>query len=445
MDDVLTRLPLDLTGQNPENLVRETHALVNHEGISARFFQLDHGGFYTRSLVVYDGEGNQLTKNRDYIATFYYKIPSDYTGLDITGVVGITNVDVIGPVVVTANMVGGDYAINLDAVDTVVGYYQDNPTASVDWKGITGEPTPYPPGGLQDDRWALEGFESFNKNLEFLIRAVLYGDQEAYTDLRLYAHAKMEEFQDELSGLSDLITEHIDDQDNPHGLTKTQIGLALVMNYAFGDDAAGLDGIPEYYADPRHLGLLKDRFDTNFNAHENDPDNPHETTPGQADTYSQAEVDSRAGERLGVTDTAVDSTAFGGRTLIETVRHSQAQLDTAFFTQGRVAPQHMGLGNHNNNAVLRGNGRWDNTESVFGSEVASAGNNILFIGYQGSLNSALGHIRATYSNISEYPVGTVVFFRIDFSHRQGTGNGVSYKNVELLRAAQRRSSGWAIT
>lgn len=148
----------------------------------------------------------------------------------------VLNPNINGKVFVSAQMVGGDFAVNLSAADEVYRYYRDNPNETITWGGYTGEASVYPPGGLQDDLWELDGFEPFNKQLEYYIQAILYGDQEAYGDLRDYVNTGMDGFLQRIA--QDLLTlrDHIDDQDNPHETTKAHVGLGLVANYPFAED-----------------------------------------------------------------------------------------------------------------------------------------------------------------------------------------------------------------
>ncbi len=57
----------------------------------------------------------------------------------------------------------------------------------------------------------------------------------------------------------DMIQQHIDDRDNPHGVTKADVGLGNVENYAIAtEDEAFAGNVKDRYITPRRL---RDVFD----------------------------------------------------------------------------------------------------------------------------------------------------------------------------------------
>ncbi len=107
---------------------------------------------------------------------------------------------------------------------------------------------------------------------------------------------------------------HATATDNPHKVDKDQVGLSNVMNYAI---ATPLDMSQGYAIDKYVTPFLVQKKLEEFvpvliNGHVNDEENPHNTTASQVGAYTRDQVDLRFTNYMLKSDTATDSTKWGG-------------------------------------------------------------------------------------------------------------------------------------
>jgi len=112
---------------------------------------------------------------------------------------------------------------------------------------------------------------------------------------------------------ADLLT-HMGDFENPHGVTKAQVGLGWVQNYGIANQAEAGEGT----SNEKYMTPLATRYAINAlvggssNAHMVDFENPHKVTAAQVGTYDKAGIDALLANKIGLEDTAADATkAFG--------------------------------------------------------------------------------------------------------------------------------------
>jgi hypothetical protein len=308
MDSLLIHYPVDLTGRNPTNLTMgEPHFLVNHSGISQRVVVLDHGGFYTRDLMVYDKEYNRLKPNIDYVATYTYEDATFRTGLEICGALVFLNPELDGMVYVTAQIVGGDYAFSLTAQEDVIEWISTNVGAPITWGGITGVQRQYLPGELKAELWERDGFQSFNNELEALVNSKIAGNQEAVNVYRSNARELQAGY---LAENDDRLERHVNDDQDPHDVTKRQVGLELVENFPAASEAQARGGIlHEAFMVPQRTHQAIDELALKpLTAHVSRKDNPHGATYGQVGVFGKVEFDAEVAKKLPRDGTAADTT-----------------------------------------------------------------------------------------------------------------------------------------
>ena len=116
-------------------------------------------------------------------------------------------------------------------------------------------------------------------------------------------------------GAGATIAAHLADLNNPHQVTKAQVGLSNVDNYATADNALAIAGTAtNRFVTPAgvkaHVDAGVGAALTAFAARR---DNPHVVTAAQVGSYTQAQVDTLLQGKLGETATAADSARLGGR------------------------------------------------------------------------------------------------------------------------------------
>lgn len=106
---------------------------------------------------------------------------------------------------------------------------------------------------------------------------------------------------------------------NPHQVTKDQVGLALVQNFGIATTADMVQGSAnDKYVTPAlvayRLNLL---YANSIEPHVLDTDNPHQVTAQQVGAYSVSQVNELLEDYLQASDTAMNSVKLGGRTTEE--------------------------------------------------------------------------------------------------------------------------------
>jgi hypothetical protein len=241
------------------------------------------------------------------------------------------------------------------------------------------------------------------------------------------------------------IAAHIARRDNPHQVTKAQVGLGNVGNYPPATTQEAQQGsLDSVYMTPlRTFEAVQSRAVPGLNAHINDTNNPHRVTPGQLGAYTRAQIDSLLSAYYSTTDIVDDSRRLEGNSYATMIAAAQANLNASNIV-GMVPPAMMGTGGPTASKVLLGHGVWVDAAHAFGVYMPSPVRNV-YIGYIEHNSDAIAHINATYSNVNEYPVGSTVLFTMRTTFNAGgTNGGVTYQ-VTRLNAAIRTASGWSLT
>ena len=304
MNPVLTKYPIDLTGRNSNNLVSgEEHLLLRYADVPYYVFALDHGGFYTQGLAVFDKDLNELVPNHDYIATYAYADASKRVGMEILGAIVILNQTLTESVYISAQMVGGDFAFSLTELEDTLTYLRTLGNTPPTWAGFVGVRPQWIDGALERKRWELPGYQPFNIELESIAKALMAGDQEAMMNYRNNAKELHDAF---VGQFDDRLAQHLADVDDPHDVTAIQVGLGAVIDLPLADDAEVALGTSNgHYVTPAHTKAMIQTLALGpLNTHKDRRDNPHGLTPAQAGTYNYAQVDALAATKLPVNGTA---------------------------------------------------------------------------------------------------------------------------------------------
>lgn len=109
--------------------------------------------------------------------------------------------------------------------------------------------------------------------------------------------------------VGDGLAQHIADFTNPHEVTKAQVGLGLVPNYAPASEAAARDATANnLFMTPLAVRWAINELVGEFSTeHAGDKNNPHEVTAAQVGAYSIAQVDTLLAGKLGINSDAYNS------------------------------------------------------------------------------------------------------------------------------------------
>lgn len=272
--------PLDLTGRSPNNLVaNEPHTLG---ATGNRAFVMNNGPFFVKSLVVKNAlTGQVLVPNDQYKPLQLMPDLTALSGLNVCAVIWVTDPSVT-QVTVTAQVVGGDASgYNEGIMRLIESLELDN--RSIYWGQIVGKPEFYPPARHLHDIGDVYGFEYLVAAIYTVRDAVLIGDAAAHREIMDYIDGVRAELRGDLDTMGNRLTQHINRVDNPHNTTKAQVGLSAVQNYGIATEAEARAGTSNtVYLTPLRASQLVDALiGTAISDHANNTNNPHNVTKTQ--------------------------------------------------------------------------------------------------------------------------------------------------------------------
>lgn len=301
MGAIILKYPEDPTGVNPNNLViNEPHDLGSARN---RAFVPNYGSYFTESMIVTEAAtGRVLTKGVHYIAAQLQQDATLAMDKEICAVVVITDDSVRDSLLFTYQVVGGVFSTSVGALKKLIEAL-DLDERTVEWGGLIGIPSAFPPSPHLHDIGDVYGFEYLVEALEALRNAILIGDEAAHDELRQFIN-----YQDgiNVAAIAELrvdFEDHESNIDNPHGVTKEQLGLGSVLNYGVATQVEAQSGAANdrYMTPLRTVDAITQFSLVPLNAHVANINNPHATTKAQVglssvENYAPAsQVEAQAG------------------------------------------------------------------------------------------------------------------------------------------------------
>ncbi len=274
------RYPEDRTGISPDNLVAgEVQALSAR---SIRCISPLYGAYYKESLIIEDeATGIALVPGTEYECIEYAEMPSLFTGKEIFTVIVIYKPGVTS-VKLTYQALGGPASHSMDAVVRMIEAL-DLDNRPVYWPDIIGKPKKYPPAPHFHDAGDIYGFEYITSAIYELRNAVLLGDTVSHDEIYTYVDKTAELLTEVIDALRADLAEHEQDRENPHEVTKLQVGLGKVEDFPLATiDEAKAGTINTGYMTPALTAeAITALAIPPLNAHIADTSNPHKTTKAQ--------------------------------------------------------------------------------------------------------------------------------------------------------------------
>jgi len=262
--------PLDPTGLSPGNLItNENHVLTEVNSDAYRILIPVFAPFYLDNFslkhLLPTGETQTLQPDVDYYMCLPYMGASRSIGKMIYGAISINTQLVEGILQVTYQTLGGEWVGDPGYVRERLAEYTFNPRMTL-WDTVTNKPNQFPPINHQQDFDTVYGQQELIASINALAQQIATGPNPNLPIIR-----------------------HLTDVENPHQVTKAQVGLSDVLNYPVATDQEVTDRteVDKYVTlrqliqfplnDPALVAALQQALSD----HANDTDNPHQVTKDQ--------------------------------------------------------------------------------------------------------------------------------------------------------------------
>ncbi|TXI11108.1 MAG: hypothetical protein E6Q68_06845, partial [Polynucleobacter sp.] len=218
--------PFDPQGTAPSNkIIGEQHVLTSVNSSSFHFISPRLSPFFEDSLVIEykDPQGNivPLTKGIDWWPSHTYIGASRACAKPIFGSITFFNTALAGSVKLTYQTIGGQWVLDDAAYAAMLAGVLYNPLIT-SWEQISGVPVVFP---VVDHQWDLVD---------------MVGEAEVVDAVHGIETAIREQAQQSWS-------DHIANSNNPHNVSKTQLGLQNIQNYTIANLAEAKAGTADRY------------------------------------------------------------------------------------------------------------------------------------------------------------------------------------------------------
>lgn len=251
--------PFDPTGAATTNAVaNERHVLSPPAWKDFYFIVPKFAPYFRDSLrVIHRPSGKLLVEGVDYHCTHYFHAASHGVARRVYGSITLLDKTLLGVLEINYQTIGGDWVLDASADLTRLTNTLTNPRITT-WEEVVDVPYQFPP---IDHQWDLEDLKGVEAILPIL-------------------NEMTEAIRDSAGGSFNL---HIADKNNPHAVTKDQVGLDQVQNLPLANIAEAQAGVlnTRYMTPVRTKNFVDSYLIPILDAHKNDLNNPHGTTKTQ--------------------------------------------------------------------------------------------------------------------------------------------------------------------
>lgn len=314
--------PFDPTGQASDNLILNERHVINPPDYNDFYFVVPLAGpFFKNNLVItHWPSGQELVDGVDYVLGYQFLSASRATAKPIYGAISLYDRELTGTLEITYQTLGGSWTINEEAAAEMLANAMTNPRITT-WEQVVEQPASFP---VIDHEWNLDdlvGMSEVNEALDAIRLAIetagsgenIIGDHltnynnphqvtKAQVGLGLVSDFPIASLNEARDGtrndrymtaslvksaistqVADAFEAHAADRENPHEVTKAQVGLSDVANYPPADSVTARDGVSDaHYMTPAAVTtLLEDKIGTGVVAHIDSRENPHQVTASQ--------------------------------------------------------------------------------------------------------------------------------------------------------------------
>lgn len=303
-----TAFPFDPSGTSSANRITNEQHVITAQNFRdyhyvipnfAPFFERD----FTIKLQYPNGNVRNLTLGVDYYFSNQFLDASRACAKPVYGSISFLDTDTAGILSISYNTVGGMWNITPQEITRILAEEMRNPRIT-SWEQITYLPERFP---VIDHEWDLVD---------------MVGETELVAAIENVAAAV-------LAANGGGLNEHVNNYSNPHNVTKSQVGLGNVLNYPVATIAEAQAGTSngQYMTPLRTKDAINNLGGALVSAHADRTDNPHTVTKAQVGLGS---VDNYATASQTEAETGSSTTKF--MTPLRTAQAITAQVGTAFNT-----------------------------------------------------------------------------------------------------------------
>lgn len=275
-------LPVDLTGEDPDNFIsNEYHQVANGERAIIR---PHFGDFYANGLQLYGATAqNALTlmhHGQDYVFGHLNAQATAAGAGAVYQVILVKDTRFFTTFRLSYHGFGGT---NFNFPRLWNQYLKVKGGAPTAWDNLTDVPQFFEPEEhIHDvrDVYGMEYIQTFLSNIEAAVlsaRGVAAKNEDIRYALRQFeAERRLGD-----TALPAAVRQHIDGVDYQHTYTKAMIGLPLVQNYGFVPITVGMDTLPAYASPVTIKYHLENLPDQDIPEHESLTNDPHNLTKAQ--------------------------------------------------------------------------------------------------------------------------------------------------------------------
>lgn len=244
----------DPYGTSPDNKITGELQTLQTPGRDDYYFIIPQAApFYVESFTIVDhATGRPYIEGRDFLFGHYFPEGSNATGKALAGSLRFLSRDITGVVRMTYQTIGGHWGFDDNAVLEELSNKAINPLTRA-WSQIDTLPALFPPIPHDQGTGELIGFEEVVDAIGNINSAL--GETNAGN-----------------------ITDHMSNRDNPHQVTKVQVGLGQVQNFPMANATEAAEGLrSDRYMSPNATNIaVQAAAGRVIDAHVNE-DNPHGT------------------------------------------------------------------------------------------------------------------------------------------------------------------------
>lgn len=231
--------PFDPLASNPLNLIQnEAHTLVPVTWKDFHYVIPKAAPFFGDSLEIINvNTGAALVEGIDYLKTHKFISASRATAKPVYGSFTFFNREYSGVIRLKYRTLGGDWLVTDAIIEDILMNSLTNPRVTA-WEQVYQLPYQFP---TIDHEWDLND---------------MVGVADVKAAIGRITQALLDRF-----AIAPSLSSHISNQNNPHAVTKGQVGLGNVENFPIATLAEALDGIADQaYMTPRRTRQSIEKF-----------------------------------------------------------------------------------------------------------------------------------------------------------------------------------------